>query len=283
MPPVTPPAVATLAKIGDDERVRGPNHASTTAHAEPDGEARVALVTGSARRIGRAIAEAFHARGLSVVVHYRNSADEAIALVKRFNSVRHDSARAVRGDLLDPDDARQLAQAALAAFGRVDVLVHNASTFYPTPIDDDEHCFERAATDLLGSNLIGPLRLTRALHHELHQRRGAIVHIVDIHALRPLKRYSLYCAAKAGLWSLTQSLARELGPEIRVNGVAPGAILEPEAAVNAGSHEAMIDRTALKRAGLTSDIAGAVAFLALDAPYITGQVLPVDGGRSASQ
>ncbi|WP_026279669.1 pteridine reductase [Thioalkalivibrio sp. ALJ16] len=240
----------------------------------------MALLTGAARRVGAAIARDLHAAGLRVLIHYRGSRADADALVDELERQRPDSARALQADLLDPEAINRLAREAEAAWGRLDFLVNNASTFYATPVG----AIDAAAwDDLLGSNLKAPTFLTQACAPALQRAHGAVVNIVDIHALRPLKGYPVYSAAKAGLWALTQAYARELGPGVRVNGVAPGAILSPEDPANAGTHEAMVERTALKREGSPQDIARTVRFLLLDAPYITGQVIPVDGGRSASQ
>ncbi len=244
------------------------------------GSAPVALVTGAARRVGATIARHLHAAGLRVLIHYRGSHADAAALASALNAERPDSTRTLQADLLDPEGIERLAREAEGAWGRLDFLVNNASTFYPTPVGA---ITQQAWDDLIGSNLKGPTFLTQACNPALQRQQGAVVNIVDIHALRPLKGYPVYSAAKAGLWALTQAYARELGPGVRVNGVAPGAILAPEDAKNTGTHEAMIERTALKREGSPEDIARTVRFLLLDAPYITGQVIPVDGGRSASQ
>lgn len=239
----------------------------------------VVLVTGAARRVGAEIARQLHAAGARVVVHHRRSAAEADALVGALNAVRPDSAASVCGDLAADGVPAALAQAALACFGRIDGLVNNASSFFPTPVGAMD---EAAWTDLIGSNLKGPLFLTQALADELRRRRGAIVNIVDIHAERPLKGYPLYCAAKAGLAGLTRALAVELAPEVRVNGVSPGPIAWPEDGQFGSDERAQIVRhTLLQREGGPADIARSVRFLMFDAPYVTGQILAVDGGRSA--
>lgn len=238
------------------------------------------LITGAARRMGAEIARQLHGAGMDLIIHYRSSRDEAQALVDALNALRPGSAGLVQGDLLKTADLPRLAEDAKAVFGGLDVLVNNASTFYPTPVGQ---MTEQHWDDLMGSNLKAPLFLSQALAPELTARGGCIVNIVDIHALRPLKGYPVYCAAKAGLWMVTQSLARELGPRVRVNGIAPGAILWPEAAENSAPHEDMIQRTALKREGSPADIARTALFLIRDADYITGQVIPVDGGRTVSQ
>ena len=247
---------------------------------EATGAHPVVLITGGARRIGAAITRDLHAAGLDVVVHCRRSLAEATALTDELNARRPDSARPLQADLLDPQALESLAAQAREFRGRLDGLINNASTFYPTPVGEITMAHW---DDLMGSNVRAPLFLTQACAPALRASGGGVVNIVDIHALRPLSGYPVYSAAKAGLWALTQSLARELGPEVRVNGVAPGAILSPEDPANFGTHEAMVERTALKRAGDPADIARTVRFLLLEAPYITGQVIPVDGGRSASQ
>lgn len=241
--------------------------------------APVILVTGAARRVGAEIVRQLHAAGARVVVHHRRSAAEAAALAGELNGVRPDSAAVVAGDLAANEAPAGVAAAALAAFGRIDGLVNNASSFFPTPVGTID---ETAWTDLIGSNLKGPLFLTQALTAELRLRRGAIVNIVDIHAERPLKGYPLYCAAKAGLAGLTRALAVELAPEVRVNGVSPGPIEWPTDGQFGSAERAEIVRhTLLQREGGPADIARSVRFLLFDAPYITGQILAVDGGRSA--
>lgn len=236
---------------------------------------KVVLITGAARRIGAGIARAFHARDFEVLIHYRQSADEARALANELNRQRPDSAGILQADLVRPEQVRRLATDALAWRQRLDVLVNNASTFYATPFgaagDEDWE-------QLLGSNLRAPFVLTQALAPALKETEGAIVNLIDVYAERPLWQHSLYCMAKAGLASLTRSSARELGPAVRVNGVAPGPILWPEQeqGMDAG---AITQATALKRSGEPGDIAGAVVWLALDAPFVTGEILSVDGGR----
>ncbi|MED5433148.1 MAG: pteridine reductase [Pseudomonadota bacterium] len=235
----------------------------------------VALITGSARRIGAEITRTLHQRGMRVIIHYRNSDAEAAALADQLNGVRPDSTRLLQADLNNPDEVRRLGRDAVAAFGQVDLLVNNASSFYPTPIDD--------ATDadwdaLMHSNLRAPYLLSQALAATLRQQQGCIINIVDVYAEKPLEGHTLYCMAKAGLAMMTRSLARELGPHIRVNGVSPGPILWPEAGQM--NQAAITASTALKRCGEPADIAGAVAWLAGDASFVTGQILAVDGGRS---
>ncbi len=238
-----------------------------------------ALITGAARRIGAVIARTLHAAGMNVAIHYRGSAAEAEALRDELLARRADSAMLVQCDLLDIPRLDALIDAVHARWGRLDCLVNNASSFYPTRIGE---ITEAHWDDLIGSNLKAPLFLAQAAAGHLRESGGSIINIVDIHALRPLKAYPVYSAAKAGLAMLTQSLARELGPEVRVNGIAPGAILWPESADNVTAHEDIIERTALKREGAPADIAATALFLIRDAHYITGQIIPVDGGRTLS-
>ena len=243
---------------------------------EPDA-APVILITGAARRIGAAIARRLHDAGARIVLHYRNSAADALALQKALEANRPHSVARIQGDLHNMSDIHALARQAVAAFGRLDGLVNNASGFYPTPIGQIQ---ERQWDDLIGSNLKAPFFLAQALALELAQRRGAIVNLADIHGQRPLKDHPVYSIAKAGTIMMTQALAKELGPDVRVNAVAPGAILWPETDLDDAAKQTILDRTALKRPGDPTDIAETVAFLLLDAPYITGQILAVDGGRS---
>lgn len=241
-------------------------------------DAPVALVTGAARRIGAALAEALHGRGYRVLIHYRNNGDAAGALCERLNAVRADSARSLGAALEQAGEARRIAAEAEAAWGGIDVLVNNASSFYPTPLAEATE----ADWDLLmGSNLKAPLFLAQGLLGTLRQRHGCIVNLVDIHAEVPLADHPIYCAAKAGLAMLTRSLARDLGPEIRVNGIAPGAILWPEQPGAFTDHEqSLLGSIPAQRMGDPQDIVRTALFLIEDAPYITGQIIAVDGGRS---
>lgn len=236
------------------------------------------LVTGGARRVGAAICRRLHAAGASVVVHYRNAAQEAHALQQELNGQRAQSVALVRADLLAPGVPQQLVRDAIAAFGRLDGLVNNASSFFATPVGAID---ERSWDDLIGTNLKAPLFLAQAAAPELRRAQGGIVNIIDIHAELPMKNYVVYSAAKGGLLALTRSLARELGPQVRVNGVSPGTILWPDDAAwqNDIERQRIVNQTLLKRTGEPDDIAAAVEFL-LTAPYVTGQVLAVDGGRS---
>ena len=238
---------------------------------------KAALITGAARRVGAAIAQALHAAGASVVLHYRSSTEEAAALAKQLNGVRPGSATLAQCDLLDGGAVAELAHTAAMAFGGLDILVNNASSFYPTPvgdIDDDDW------NDLIGTNLKAPLFLAQAAAAALRERGGLIVNLADIHGMRPLRRHPVYSVAKAGLIMLTRSLARELGPQVRVNAIAPGPVMWPEDGVDAALQAKIIERTALKRTGSAEDVARAVLFFASAAPFVTGQILAVDGGRS---
>ncbi|MGH8243404.1 MAG: pteridine reductase [Steroidobacteraceae bacterium] len=246
--------------------------------AAPPLAGKAVLVTGAARRVGAAIAVAFHGTGARVAVHYRGSQADADALVGRLNGARAASASAFRADFSDIANCERLVAAVVRAFGRLDVLVNNASSFYPTPlgsITPDQF------DDLVGSNFRAPLFLAQAAAPELAKREGLILNIADIHALRPLRGHAVYCAAKAALVMLTRSLARELGPAIRVNAIAPGPVLWPERGVDEALRARIVARTALKRSGTPEDVAKAALFFAQDAPFVTGEVLAVDGGRLA--
>lgn len=238
----------------------------------------VALVTGAARRVGAAIAAALHARGFRVALHYRRSRGDAQALARRLNATRPGSAQIFDADVCDARACRALVAAVTGHFGALDLLVNNASGFYPTPIAS---VTEAQFDELVGSNLKGPVFLCSAAAGHLTRARGAIVNITDIHARHPIEDHPVYCAAKAGLECLTRALARDLAPAVRVNAVAPGAILWPEQGHDdEASRAAVIAGTELKRMGTPQDIAGAVAWLATDAGYVTGQVISVDGGRT---
>lgn len=244
-------------------------------------EAPVVLITGAAKRVGAEIARTLHDAGARLVLHYHTAAAEAAALAGEFNARRAATAVCVAADMREVAQLPALVDAALTRFGRLDALVNNASAFYPTPLGSID---EQAWHDLAGSNLKGPLFLAQAAAAQLTANRGAIVNITDIHAERPLRNYPLYCAAKAGLLGLTRALALELAPAVRVNAVAPGPIEWPvgdaagdfDAAVRAD----IVARTLLQRQGSPADIARTVRFLLFDSPYITGQVINVDGGRS---
>ncbi len=240
----------------------------------------VALVTGAAHRIGAAIVRHLHGRGMNVVLHYRSSRKAAEALVAELEARRPGSALALAADLLDTGALPALVERARTRWGRLDVLVNNASSFYPTAIGETT---EAQWEDLIGTNLKAPFFLAQAAAPHLAERGGSIVNIVDIHARKPLKGHPVYSVAKAGLQMLTMALARELGPKVRVNGVAPGAILWPEQPLEAAQREEILQRTALKRQGRPEDIARAVAFFIEEADYVSGQILCVDGGRTLNQ
>jgi len=240
-------------------------------------EGKAALVTGGARRVGAAIARRLHAAGASVLLHYRDSEADAARLESELNAVRARSASRVRAELLAPVAPKALVGAALESFGRLDLLVNNASSFFPVAVGEIEPSHWE---ELIGSNLRAPLFISQRAAPELAKNQGSIVNIVDIHAERPLKGYALYSVAKAGLAALTRALALELAPQVRVNGVAPGAIAWPEDGQFEGAERArIIATTPLGRIGSPEDIARAVHFLAC-APYVTGQIIAVDGGRS---
>ena len=238
---------------------------------------KAALVTGAAARIGESIARSLHARDCDVLLHYNSNRSGAEQLAGQLNEVRAGSAHAAQAELSSPDGVAGLAETARSRFGRLDVLVNNASRFYPTPVSETRAW---QWDDLLNSNLRGPYFLVQALLEELRTAGGSVINIVDVHAERPMGGHPVYCISKAGLAMMTKSLARELGPAVRVNGVSPGAILWPENEPDAGQKQAILQRTALKRLGDPADIASAVVYLALDAPYVTGQILAIDGGRS---
>lgn len=240
---------------------------------------KTVLITGAAKRVGRSIARELHAAGANIVVHYRLAAEAAEALAGELNALRSDSAACFQTDLLDLTALPGLVDFALTRFQRLDALVNNASSFFPTPLASID---ETAWDDLVGSNLKAPLFLTQAAAPHLKAAHGAVVNITDIHAERPLAGFPLYCAAKAGLLGLTRALAVELAPEVRVNAVAPGPILWPEdTSFDHAARDHIIDHTLLKRSGSPQDIARTVRFLLNDAPYVTGQVINVDGGRTA--
>lgn len=258
----------------------------TRANPEPAGTlpapsnvltGKTALVTGAARRLGAAIVRVLHGAGANVVIHYRSSAADAAQLAAELNAARQRSVSLAECDLLDVTRHAELVGAAVQAFGALDILVNNASTFYPTPVGD---ITETDWDDLVGTNLKAPLFLAQAAAGALHQRSGLIINLADIHGMRPLRRYPVYSLAKAGLIMATLALARELGPHVRVNAIAPGPVLWPEDGMDPALEAKILARTALKRPGSAVDVARACLFFAAEAPYVTGQILAVDGGRS---
>jgi len=242
-----------------------------------NGRAKNVLITGAAKRIGAACARLLHSEGCNVFLHYRSSEGEAQQLCNELNRLRPGSAKIMRADLLDMAELESVAGEADRAWGGIDVLVNNASSFYPTAMAD---VTERQWDELLGSNLKAPFFLVKALARTLTDNKGCVVNIVDIHAERGLSGYPVYSIAKAGLAAMTKVLAKELGPAVRVNGVAPGAILWPDHDLSEPAKLEILQRVALKRSGEVGDIAKAVLFLIKDADYITGQILTVDGGRT---
>jgi len=239
---------------------------------------KVVLITGAAHRIGAVTARYLHAAGFNIILHYLSSRSPAQALQEDLNAIRENSVVLVQADLLANNALTALAKEAYNAWQRLDVLVNNASTFYRTPIGsaNDQHW-----NDLFGTNAKAPFFLSQAAAPFLRKTQGCIINMVDIHARRPLKEYSIYSMAKAALETMTKALARELGPEIRVNGVAPGAILWPDD-LDEVTKQRILSKTFLKRKGEPEDIAKAIRFIIEDAPYMTGQILSIDGGRSLS-
>ena len=242
---------------------------------------KVALITGAARRIGAEIARSLHAQDMDLVLHYRSSKGAAVALQEELEASRPGSVQLCQADLNHRIGFMGLIERVRAFRGRLDVLVNNASSFYPTPLGDAS---EDQWDDLMGSNLKGPFFLTKEAASMLRTTEGCVVNLVDVHAERPRKGFSIYCIAKAGNAMMVKSLARELGPGVRVNGISPGVALWPEQDADEDeSREEILGRTALKRAGSPEDIARAVLFLIRDAGYVTGQIIAVDGGRTIQQ
>lgn len=245
--------------------------------ASPSLTGKVALVTGAARRIGAAICRCLHQEGASVVIHYRSSRAEADALCADLNGLRSNSALALQADLADIGSLPALIGATSAWHDRLDILINNASSFYPTPMGEITAV---QWDDLIGSNLKAPLFLSQAALAELRKSRGVIINMIDIHAQRPLRHHAVYGTAKAGLAMLTRALAKDLAPEIRVNGVSPGAIMWPDAGLSAQTKETILRQIPTGRPGDAADIAACVLYLVRDAGYVTGQIIAVDGGRS---
>jgi len=240
---------------------------------------KVILITGGAKRVGAAICRLLHADGAQLMIHYRNSVGEARALQSELNLQRPNSVAIIQGDLLNLSVSPSLIAETVKHFGKLDVLINNASSYYPTELGQ---IGEQEWEDLLGSNLKAPLFLSQSAAPELRKTSGCIVNITDMHVERPKKGYIVYSVAKAGLVTLTKSLAHELAPEVRVNAVAPGPVLWPEdnPQFDEVYRQRVISQTLLKRIGEGNDVAKAVRFLIQDAPFITGQIIAVDGGRS---
>ena len=240
---------------------------------------KVVLITGGAKRVGAAICRTLHAQGAQLMIHYNTSVNEARALQAELNLIRSKSVAIVQGDLLNIDVLPNLVQETIHQFGKLDVLINNASTYYATEIGKIN---EENWQDLIGSNLKAPVFLTQAAANELRKNHGCVVNITDMHVERPKKGYIVYSVAKAGLVTLTKSLAHELSPGVRVNAVAPGPVQWPEdnPQFDEVYRQRVINQTLLKRVGEPEDVAKAVKFLIYDAPFVTGHVLAVDGGRS---
>ena len=238
---------------------------------------KVILVTGAARRIGAAIVTRLHENGARVAIHYRGSTDDAENLASKLNRARADSAAVFQADLLNVEAIESLVDAVVEWGGRLDGLVNNASSFYPTPVGS---ITQTQWDELIGSNLKAPLFLSQASADHLRSTKGVIINIVDIHAQRPLRDHAVYGLAKAGLAMMTRSLAKDLAPNVRVNGVSPGAILWPENGMTPSVQKSILEQIPLARVGDPQDVAGCVLYLLRDASYVTGQIISVDGGRS---
>jgi pteridine reductase len=238
---------------------------------------QTALITGAARRVGAQLVRALHAEGANLAIHCHRSLEAAESLAAELNAVRPASAEVLGADLRDASQPERLVAQTCERFGGLNLLINNASSFYPTPLGS---ITLSQWQDLMGTNLQAPLFMAQAAAPPLKASRGAIINIVDIHGLRPLLDHTVYSTAKAGLIMLTRALARELAPEVRVNAVAPGAVLWPEAGMDEQRKEKILEQTPLHRPGSPADIARAVLFFAADSPFVTGQILAVDGGRS---
>ncbi|MBT2117440.1 pteridine reductase [Dyella sp. LX-66] len=239
----------------------------------------VALITGGVKRVGAQIARTLHAAGYDLVLHFRSSANEAAALVAELEKQRAGSTLAIQGELADLDRLPAMIEQALQHYGRLDALVNNASAFFPTAVGS---ATTAQWNELFASNAQAPFFLAQAATPALRETHGAIVNLVDVYAERPLANHPIYCMAKAALAAMTRSLALDLGPDIRVNGIAPGAVMWPSDGKPYDDQQAMLARTPLQRAGSPQDVAGAVLWLLRDAPFVTGQIIRIDGGRSLS-
>lgn len=237
---------------------------------------KVVLLTGSAKRIGAFTAQYLHQLGWNIVLHYNQSEQQATELAKQMNAARAESVKLVQGALNSVQDIEHVAKQAIKAFGKLNALINNASSFYPTPIGSIS---ENDWTNLVGSNMQAPLFLAQYCNATLQKNNGVIINMVDIHAAKPLSKHTLYCMAKSALVMMTQSLAQELAPNVRVNGVAPGAILWPESTISEEDKKQVLELVPLKKLGSMQDIAQAIDYL-LNAQYVTGQIITVDGGRS---
>lgn len=274
---------APLYDLDEDKAGSGSSREQSVRYhprMQNDMQDKVVLITGGAKRVGAVIARRLHAAGARLMLHYRSSEAEAEALKNELNARRADSVSLVQADLLDIAGLAEMVKNTVARFAHLDVLINNASSFFPTEVGEVTLA---DWDDLVGTNLKAPLFLAQAAAPHLKKRQGSIINISDIHAQRPLRHYLVYSVAKAGLDGLTRALARELGPEVRVNGVSPGPILWPEDdSFDELARQRVISHTLLKRSGEPEDLAGAVHYLVAGAPYVTGQILAVDGGRSVS-
>jgi pteridine reductase len=239
---------------------------------------KVALITGASKRIGATTTTALHQKGYRVAIHYNTSQTDACELAQKLNNIRANSATTVAGDLTNSANIPTIVDSVLSHFGRLDVLINNASSFYPTPI---ETLNQSQFNDLITTNMTAPLFLAQACLPALKESQGVIINMCDIHGKKPLMGHTIYCMAKAGLAMMTLSLANELAPDVRVNGIAPGAIVWPNAGISNHDINHVIDEIPLKRKGEAADIADAICYL-VSAPYVNGQILSVDGGRSIS-
>jgi len=245
----------------------------------PRQERPVALITGGVKRVGAEIARTLHAAGYDLVLHFRSSVNEAVALAAELEHQRAGSTLAIQGELADLDGLPAMIEQALQHYGRLDALVNNASAFFPTPVGS---ATTAQWNELFASNAQAPFFLAQAATPALRETHGAIVNLIDVYAERPLANHPIYCMAKAALAAMTRSLALDLAPDIRVNGIAPGAVMWPSDGKPYDDQQAMLARTPLRRAGSPQDVAGAVLWLLRDAPFVTGQVIRIDGGRSLS-
>lgn len=237
---------------------------------------KVVLITGAAKRVGATVAKKLHDQGMRIAIHYRHSADEAQTLSRQLNDQRPNSSIALQSDLSDIKNLNQLVETVIETWGQLDVLVNNASNFYPTPIGE---ATQQHWDDLFASNAKAPFFLSQAAAPYLKKQQGCIINMVDIQARQPLKSHTIYCMAKSALLMMTKSLAKELGPEVRVNAIAPGVVLWAAHEDDEVLQNKILARTALKRAGTPEDIATTMLFLIEHANYITGQMIAVDGGR----
>ncbi len=255
------------------------NKAQTQTNVTSDSEPKVALITGASHRIGASIARTLHAAGMHIIIHYHSSQGAANALANELLSSRPHSATSIKQDLTHIDGCQAVIQHAIDSFGKLDVLVNNASNFFPTPLSTAD---QQQWDQLMNSNLKAPFFLSQAAAPHLTKTQGNIINIVDIYADRPIKDHPIYCASKAGLASLTKSFAQSLGPNVRVNGISPGAILWPEQNQNTADQQELLKRTPLGELGSPQDIANTILFIIEQGHYINGQIINIDGGRTVN-